>query len=119
MAIRFKLDENIPRDAAALLRDAGHDVVTVLDERLGGSPDSKIFDVCQAESRILVTLDLDFADIRRYPPSKQAGICMLRPAFQGIESTLDLLKKTLPLFESEPITNRLWIIEPGRIRIRE
>jgi len=44
MAVRFKLDENLPRDAEALLRDAGHDVRTVLDERLGGNSDAKVLD---------------------------------------------------------------------------
>jgi len=64
MAVRFKLDENLPKDAAALLGDAGHDVETVLDERLGGNPDAKIFDACQVENRVFITFDLDFSDIR-------------------------------------------------------
>jgi len=32
MAARFKLDENMPRDAEALLREAQHDVHSVLDD---------------------------------------------------------------------------------------
>jgi hypothetical protein len=35
MATRFKLDENLPQDAVVLLRNAGHQVQTVLEERLG------------------------------------------------------------------------------------
>ncbi|MGH8274583.1 MAG: DUF5615 family PIN-like protein [Gammaproteobacteria bacterium] len=119
MANRFKLDENLPRDAETLLRDAGHDVATVLSERLGGSSDSRLFNICQAESRVLITLDLDFADIRQYPPSNQAGICILRPPAQSIGNTVTLLRSVLHMFEREPIVNRLWIVEPGRIRIRE
>ena len=34
--MRFKLDENMPRDAATRLRDEGYDVETVIDEGLGG-----------------------------------------------------------------------------------
>jgi predicted nuclease of predicted toxin-antitoxin system len=71
---RFKFDENLPRDAEALFGGAGHEVETVLGERLGGGPDPKVFDASRAEDRILVTLDLDFADIRLYPPSSQPGI---------------------------------------------
>jgi hypothetical protein len=67
MPARFKLDENLPRDAEALLRKAGHDVHTVLDERLGGSPDPRVLDACRIENRILITFDLDFSDIRFYP----------------------------------------------------
>lgn len=53
MAVRFKLDENLPRDVEALLRDAGHDVQTVLEERLGGSPDPDVLEACRGERRIL------------------------------------------------------------------
>src|SRR3990172_9172049 len=38
MPARFKLDENLPRDAEALLREAGHDVHTVLDQQQEGTP---------------------------------------------------------------------------------
>ena len=33
---RFKLDENLPHQAALVLRRAGHDVSTVLEQGLGG-----------------------------------------------------------------------------------
>lgn len=36
MPTRFKLDENLPRGAAVLLQEAGHDIHTVLAEQLGG-----------------------------------------------------------------------------------
>ena len=64
MVVRFKLDENLPRDAEALLRDAGHDVQTVLEERLGGNPDPKVLDACRTENRVLVPFDLRCTDIR-------------------------------------------------------
>ena len=51
MPARFKLDENLPRDAEALLRKAGHDVHTALDEHLGGNLDPRVFDASQADTR--------------------------------------------------------------------
>ncbi len=63
MATRFKLDENIPRDAEALLRESGHDVDTALSEQLGGQPDAMILEAARRERRVLVT----FADMRAYP----------------------------------------------------
>jgi predicted nuclease of predicted toxin-antitoxin system len=119
MVVRFKLDENLPRDAAALLRDAGHDVETVLDEQLGGRPDPDIFETCQAETRILVTFDLDFADIRQYPPSGHAGVWILRPSSQSIGNTPSLLRGAIALADTEPVAKRLWIIQPDSVRIRE
>jgi len=119
MASRFKLDENLPRLAHALLASAGHDTHTVNDEQLGGFPDSRVFDACVAENRILVTLDLDFADIRRYPPSDHRGIWILRPETQSIENVIAAIKGALALLGREPAANRLWIVEPNRVRIRE
>jgi len=118
MAVRFKLDENLPRDTESLLREAGHDVHTVLAEHLGGNSDPKVFAAAQAEARILVTFDLDFSDIRQYPPSSHSGIWVLRPHTQSIENTLGLLKRALALLESETVHARLWVIEPGQVRIR-
>jgi len=119
MPARFKLDENLPRDAEALLRKAGHDVHTVLDEQLGGNPDPRVFDASQAEDRILVTFDLHFSDIRVYPPASHTGIWVLRPHTQSIDNTLALLRAALLVLETEPTQGRLWIVEPDRVRIRE
>ena len=47
---------------------------SVIDEHLEGTPDAQLLDACRSESRLLITLDLDFADIRAYPPSGHAGI---------------------------------------------
>lgn len=119
MPARFKLDENLPRDAGVLLRDAGHDVDTALDEQLGGSSDAQIFGACQAEGRILVTLDLDFSDIRAYPPASHLGIWVLRPNTQSLDDISALLGSALRVLEAEPTHGRLWIIESDRIRIRD
>lgn len=119
MPARFKPDENLPRDAEVMLRKAGHDVHTVSDEHLVGNPDIKVLDASRAEARILVTLDLDFSDIRLYPPASHKGIWVLRPRTQSIDNTLALLKGALVVLETEPTHGRLWIIEPERVRIRE
>ena len=101
MPARFKLDENLPRDAQALLIDAGLDVHSVNDERLGGRADSTILDACLKEDRVLVTLDLDFADIRLYPPSSHRGIWVLRAETQSIQNALSALRGALALLGKE------------------
>ena len=37
--MKFKRDENLPGEGVQILRAAGHDAVTVLDQRMGGKPD--------------------------------------------------------------------------------
>ena len=40
--IAFKTDENLPREAADLLRNHGHDALTVVEQSLGGHPDPDV-----------------------------------------------------------------------------
>lgn len=119
MARRFKLDENLPRDAELVLRAAGHDVDTALAEGFGGAPDSLIAEACLHEGRILVTLDMDFADIRLYPPASTPGVWVLRPHVERAHVIVSLLGRALKLLTSEPIEHKLWVIDDTRVRIRD
>ena len=62
-----------------LFTEAGHDAVTVYDQRMNGAADPDLAAVCLNEDRILVTSDLDFTDIRTYPPEQYSGIVVFRP----------------------------------------
>jgi predicted nuclease of predicted toxin-antitoxin system len=62
--LKFKVDENLPVECAEYLQAAGYDAETVDAEALSGSPDTVLFDHCRKEDRILVTLDLDFANVQ-------------------------------------------------------
>jgi predicted nuclease of predicted toxin-antitoxin system len=118
MAIRFKLDENIPRNAEFLLAGMGHDVDTVRDEHLVGQTDDRVLACCIEEKRVLVTLDLDFSDIRAYPPGSHAGIWVLRPDTQDAVQVVELLKGALTLLDRERPEQGLWVVERGRVRIK-
>jgi Domain of unknown function (DUF5615) len=72
--MRFKVDENLHDDIAEALRSKGHDAVTVHDQHMRGDPDSRLGEVCRAEGRAIVSLDLDFANVRDYPPEDYPGV---------------------------------------------
>jgi predicted nuclease of predicted toxin-antitoxin system len=116
--MQFKIDENLPIEVSDLLRHAGHDAATVLEQRLGGAADPMIAAVCQRENRILVTLDLDFADIRSYPPAQYPGLIVLRVMRQDKVQVLETLSRLLPVFSDETPEHALWIVEEDRVRIR-
>ncbi len=81
--MRFKVDENLPAEAIALLVANGHDALAVLDQFDAGTSDAAIASACQKEQRAILTLDAGFADIRRYPPQSFAGIIVLRLRGKG------------------------------------
>jgi predicted nuclease of predicted toxin-antitoxin system len=118
--MRFKLDENIGSRSARLFPEAGHDVETVFEERLSGASDEVIFETCIREKRCLLTRDLDFADIVRFPPHEAPGIAVLRlPNSVSLSLMERSVSDLLSMLDAEPIAGRLWIVEPGRIRIHE
>jgi len=65
--VKFKLDENFGTRTQQLFLAAGHDVSTVGSEGLCGCPDRRLFEICGRESRCLVTMDVDFGDVTRFP----------------------------------------------------
>ena len=56
--MKFKLDENLPASAGAILASAGHDVDTVPGEGLTGAPDPDVVSAATGAGRILVSLDV-------------------------------------------------------------
>lgn len=112
------MDENLPVEVAGLLISAGHDALTIFDQRLIGEDDSRILKICQAEERALITLDLDFSDVRSYPPREYPGLLVLRLHRQDKLYVVETIRQVIPLLDQEQIEGRLWIIEENRIRVR-
>ena len=66
----------------------------------------------------MITLDLDFSDVRSYPPQGSPGLVILRLHRQDKSYVLETIKRVIPLLEQEQIEHRLWIVEENRIRVR-
>jgi predicted nuclease of predicted toxin-antitoxin system len=116
--MRFKLDENLPLGLAADLNATGHDAATCRDEGIGGTGDPVILAHATAESRVLITCDLDFSDVRRYPPGSHAGIMVLRLVAQDLNTTRAVLSRALAQVTETDVLGNLVIVEENRLRIR-
>lgn len=116
--MKLKIDENLPAECAAPLRKAGFEADTVADERLTGADDRLIADRSRAEDRVLVTLDLDFGNVRAYPPADHAGIIVLRLKRQDKHSVLALMHRVVLTLTNRTPAGELWIVEADRIRFR-
>ena len=118
--MKFKLDENFGIRTQSLFTLLGHDVQTVHSQGLHGCLDKRLYEVCCTEQRCLVTLDLDFSDITRFPPSQCNGIVIIRvlrnPSLALLEQ---LVNQFLQALTQMSVEKMLWIVEIGRIRIHE
>jgi predicted nuclease of predicted toxin-antitoxin system len=116
--MRFKIDENLHDDVALLLTAAGRDAETVHGEGLRGSDDTVVAQHCRDETRAIVTLDLDFADIRSNPPANYPGIVVLRVRDQSRGHVLGVMATVIDTLQREPLDGKLWIVSESSIRIR-
>jgi predicted nuclease of predicted toxin-antitoxin system len=116
--MKFKVDENLPVEVAEVLRTVGHDAMTVREQGLDGESDPRIMSVWRDEKRALITLDLDFSDIRAYPSHELPGVIVIRVPRQDKRTVLHIIRKTIPLLEKEQLAGFLWIVSGDRVRIR-
>ena len=87
--MQIKVDEDLPRQVADLLREKGYQTHSVVEQGMSGWKDIELWRRIQNENRFLVTADKGFADIRTYPPGAHAGVMLLRPDQDGIRPTVE------------------------------
>ena len=116
--MKVKLDENMPAGLVGTLSRYGHDTVTVPQQGLAGESDAAIWEAAQRESRFLITMDLDFADIRHFPPGTHEGILVLRLSRQGRKAIRELLQAVLAQHPLESFKGCIVIADERRIRVR-
>lgn len=118
--MKFKLDENFGTRTQKLFHHAGHEVKTVRDQSLQGSSDQTIYETCCGEQLCLVTLDLDFSNVIRFPPEKAGGIAAIRTPKNPTSTVFErLINRFLKTISKVPINKQLCIVEMDRIRVHQ
>ncbi len=74
---RFLVDENLGGEVALYLREKGFDAVSVEDAGLKGRTDEDVLASAWREERMLLTLDRDYLDDRRFPEHRNPGVVIL------------------------------------------
>jgi len=118
--VKFLLDANMPRAALDVTRSRGHGVEHVRDIGLDDATDARIAEHARSVGAVLVTRDLDFADVRRYLPAESCGLLVLRvpddsTALQ-VAAVLDRFLALADLVVQLP--GHLVILERDRVRFR-
>lgn len=118
--MRFLLDANMPRAAQDLLLDQSHDALHVGDVGLRNAPDQHIDSYARTKGRALVTRDLTFADVRRYPPAHTPGYLVMRVPDTWIATDIAALLRRFLAADGliEHLPGHLVILDPRQVRFR-
>jgi predicted nuclease of predicted toxin-antitoxin system len=116
--MKLKLDENLSRHLKPVLIAQGHDTLTAADEGLLSRPDTEIARAAAAEERMLLTLDVQFADLRKHPPGSHPGIILFRPISLGPVSVNSFVADFLRSADLLRLAGCVAVVEPGRVRVR-
>jgi predicted nuclease of predicted toxin-antitoxin system len=117
-AFLVKLDENLAQPHTDFLRQSGYDADRVTDEGLSGADDAVVWQRACAEGRFFVTLDLDFADVRRFPPGTHPGILLLRPKSRSRDAALAILERVVRNQPLQYLSGCFVVADAKRTRIR-
>jgi predicted nuclease of predicted toxin-antitoxin system len=116
--VKIKLDENLSRHLKASIEQHGHDARTAEEEGLLAKSDVDVGSADKAEDRIVFTLDLDFADLRKFPPGSHPGVVLFRPRSMGPLAVNRFILKFVQDTDLNELSGCLAVAEPHRIRVR-
>jgi len=116
--VKLKLDENLSRFLKDSLGALQHDVTTTADEGLLSQPDTVVAAAANDEGRMLLTLDLDFADLRQYPPGTHPGIILFRPPSLGPLAVNRFVERFVRESDLAALAGCLVVVDPRRTRVR-
>jgi predicted nuclease of predicted toxin-antitoxin system len=117
--MKLKLDENLSRHLRPALIALGHDVLTAADENLLSRPDVEVAGSAAREGRMLLTLDVEFADLRKYPPGSHPGIVLFRPVSLGPLSVNRFVERFVRSTDISQLHGCVAVVEPHSVRVRQ
>jgi predicted nuclease of predicted toxin-antitoxin system len=116
--MKLKLDENLSRHLKPALAALGNDVLTAADEGPLSHPDADIAAAAKHEERMLLTLDVEFADLRKYPPGSHPGIILFRPSSLGPQSVNSLVTHFVGSTDLSDLSQCIAVVDANSVRVR-
>jgi predicted nuclease of predicted toxin-antitoxin system len=117
--VKFLVDNALPPQLAHLLREAGHEAAHVRDYGLEAAEDSLIVELAEAEGRVIVSADSDFAMLLALARRGQPSFILFREAeIVRAEDYSSRIVDNLPAFESDLRAGCVVVFRHGRIRVR-
>ncbi len=111
-------DVGISMSTVRILRQQGHDIVHLREEGLQRLPDSEIMEKARAEGRVVLTFDLDFADLLALGVSTSPSVVIFRLRDETPALVNPRLLEVLNERTKELEKGALIVVEDSRYRLR-
>jgi predicted nuclease of predicted toxin-antitoxin system len=116
--MRFLVDMNLAIEVAVWLRAQGHDAVHLRELGLQELDDQAVLAKAIAERRVVLTFDLDFADIATAAAEARVAVVLFRLRAAQTTRIIDRLREVLKPAVRALEKGAVVIVEEGRVRIR-
>jgi len=116
--MRLLLDMNLPPGMATWLCGEGHDEVHARDLQLATLPDRDVFARAAVDRRVVITFDLDFADLAAAAVGSGPGVVLLRLRSPRQAHLRDRLRNALARTEQALAAGAIVLVKDTRIRVR-
>jgi len=116
--MKLLADVGISMATVHALRQQGHDIVHLREQGLQRLPDPEIMEKARAEGRIVLTFDLDFADLLALGVSDSPSVVIFRLRDETPVSVNPRLLEVLDERSRELETGALIVVEDSRYRMR-
>jgi predicted nuclease of predicted toxin-antitoxin system len=101
------------------LNSQGHDAIHLRDQGLQRLPNGGVFEKAIADSRVVVTFDLDFSEIVALSGGRKTGVILFRLRNTRLSFVIQRLADVASECEDALARGAVVIVEETRHRVRE
>lgn len=109
-------DENIGLEVVNFLREAGHDVISIIENHRG-SADEIVLKKAVNEDRVLITSDTDFGELIYHQKLAHHGVILLRLIDQTNSNKIKVLTDLFKNY-AHKLKNKFTVATETKARIR-
>jgi predicted nuclease of predicted toxin-antitoxin system len=117
--MRLLADQDVYQVTIDRLKQWGHDVVTVKELGLQGSPDEDVLRIARIENRLLITRDKGFGTLIFLNKTWSTGVITLKITPVTIEEVHQEVHRLFEEHTEEELNHLFCVVEPRRHRIRQ
>jgi predicted nuclease of predicted toxin-antitoxin system len=116
--MKFLADMGISPRTVSWLKSAGYDAIHLVEQGLEKLPDNEILIKARNEERIILTVDLDFAQLLAIDRASLPSVILFRLGNESYEVINQFLAEVLNRFESELEVGAIISVTDKSLRLR-